>query len=108
MPNFASDIFVRTKIPPIFISFSSLVLIFVLVLDSSKKDSNTFGHYRYRCRHRRRKKHWSSCTGATGSASNLRSEVAFLTSGQRAATYDDSGLVLHTLVSSSVKLVFVG
>ena len=35
MPNFALDILVnvvRTKIPLIFISFSSLVLIFVLVL----------------------------------------------------------------------------
>ena len=38
MPNFASDILVnvvRTKIPLISISFSSLVLIFVLVLVSS-------------------------------------------------------------------------
>ena len=38
--NFSSDIFVMTKTPLIFISFSSPVLIFVLVLVSSTKIRN--------------------------------------------------------------------
>jgi len=45
MPNYASNILVnvvRTKIPLISISFSSLVLIFVLVLVSSTKIRNVF------------------------------------------------------------------
>lgn len=40
--NFSSDIFVMTKTPLIFISFSSPVLIFVLVLVSSTKIRNNF------------------------------------------------------------------
>jgi len=45
VPNFASDILVsdvRTKIPLISISFSSLVLIFALVLVSSTIIQNVF------------------------------------------------------------------
>jgi len=45
VPNFASDILVkvvRTKIPSVSISFSSLVLIFVLVLVSSMITQNVF------------------------------------------------------------------
>jgi len=54
MPDFALDIFVWTKILLIFVSFSSLVLISVLVLVSLTKII-FFCYFRYRCRHRRQK-----------------------------------------------------